>query len=117
MAVTSLRPKISADSCLFTDVMSYHVLPGNLSGQIVTYLNVTAGRTYLSDPLVVTLDGNQSQVLIWSQFNDNRIHILNQEYVSHPPGSTASANFQAICQLHCHGIEHDQVQKPHHQHY
>ena len=89
--VTGVSPDISADPRLFADVISYHVVAGNFSGQVATYPNVTVGRTYLSDPLVVALEGGLSQVLVWSRFNDSRIRILNQEYVCQPP------SYQCIC--------------------
>ena len=82
VVVTGLQPSIFGDSRQVADIISYHVVAGNFSNQVATFPNVTVGRTYLSDPIYVALEGNKSQVLVWSRFNDSRVHILNQEYAS-----------------------------------
>jgi hypothetical protein len=80
--VASILPNISAGPQLYADTIAYHVISGNLSKSLATSPNHTVGRTYLDDPNVVALEGDKSQVLVWTQYiNDSKIHILNQEYV------------------------------------
>lgn len=60
------------------NLLSYHVVSGNFSGQSTTYPNTTVGRTFLNDTTYVKLEGNKSQVVAWATRSDGRVHVLNQ---------------------------------------
>ncbi|KAH9836808.1 FAS1 domain-containing protein [Rhodofomes roseus] len=60
------------------DLLSYHVVHGNFSGQSTTYPNTTVGRTFLNDTTYVSLEGNKSQVVAWATRSDGNVHVLNQ---------------------------------------
>jgi hypothetical protein len=63
--------------------LTYHVVSGEFGNEVATFPNTTIGRTYLSAPDCVMLEGNKSQVLAWSHYSsDNATHILNQKYVT-----------------------------------
>lgn len=56
---------------------------GNLTGATATYPNVTVGRTLLNDSAYVSLEGNKSQVLVWTHDSENDTNVvLNQACVS-----------------------------------
>ena len=62
-------------------MVAYHVVQGNFSGTSTTYPNTTLGRTLLSDPTYVQLEGNKSQVVAWAIRADQKVHVLNQRLV------------------------------------
>jgi hypothetical protein len=63
--------------------LTYHVVSGEFGNEVANFPNTTIGRTYLSAPDRVMLEGNKSQVLAWSHYSsDNATHILNQKYVT-----------------------------------
>ncbi|TFY63873.1 hypothetical protein EVJ58_g2981 [Rhodofomes roseus] len=64
------------------DLLSYHVVHGNFSGQSTTYPNTTVGRTFLNDTTYVSLEGNKSQVVAWATRSDGNVHVLNQRSVT-----------------------------------
>ncbi|KAK0472694.1 FAS1 domain-containing protein [Armillaria novae-zelandiae] len=76
---------LSNDDNLFALTILYHIVSGNFSAnngtnatlEAETYPNVTIGRTLLDDPSVVQLEGNKSQVLVWSNI-DGQIEMYNQ---------------------------------------
>ncbi|KAF8547980.1 Fasciclin-domain-containing protein [Imleria badia] len=65
------------ETCL-ADIISYHIVTGNLVNETQTYPNVTIGRTLLNDSSEVTLEGNQSQVLVWSKSDNGSLFVMNQ---------------------------------------
>ena len=72
---------MTSDPNTLADVFAYHVVPGNFSGTVPTYPNVTLGRTLLADPTFVALEGgNKPQVLAWATRADSKVHVLNQRY-------------------------------------
>ncbi|PBK88355.1 FAS1 domain-containing protein [Armillaria gallica] len=76
---------LSSDDDLFALTILYHIVSGNFSPnndtnatlEAETYPNVTIGRTLLDDPSVVQLEGDKSQVLVWSNI-DGQIEMYNQ---------------------------------------
>lgn len=62
------------------NILSYHVVAGDLQNFTSTYPNTTIGRTYLNATNLVQLEGGKSQVLAWSTLNGN-VTVLNQKYV------------------------------------
>jgi uncharacterized surface protein with fasciclin (FAS1) repeats len=63
------------------NIISYHVVAGDLQNYTSSYPNTTIGRTYLNAGNLVQLEGGKSQVLAWSNLNGNTT-ILNQKSVS-----------------------------------
>ncbi|KAK0489933.1 FAS1 domain-containing protein [Armillaria luteobubalina] len=76
---------ISNDDNFFAQTILYHIVSGSFSAnndtnatlEAETYPNVTIGRTLLDDPSVVQLEGNKSQVLVWSNI-DGQVEMYNQ---------------------------------------
>jgi uncharacterized surface protein with fasciclin (FAS1) repeats len=60
------------------ETLQYHVVSGALGGAIVDFPATTIGRTYLNASDMVMLEGNKSQVVAWSKFNDSNVYVLNQ---------------------------------------
>ncbi|CAL1697248.1 unnamed protein product [Somion occarium] len=78
-ALSSAPENITGDAGLLTDTIGYHIVPGNFSSSIPTYPNITIGRTLLTDPRFVRLEGgNKAQVAAWAEREDGRTHVLNQ---------------------------------------
>ncbi|KAK0186839.1 hypothetical protein F5146DRAFT_1162487 [Armillaria mellea] len=93
------------DDNLFALTILYHIVSGNFSPtsggngtnatlEAATYPNVTIGRTLLDDPSVVQLEGNKSQVLVWSNI-DGQVEMYNQPFldlatVTAPDGTNES---------------------------
>ncbi|KAI0684163.1 hypothetical protein BC835DRAFT_1422514 [Cytidiella melzeri] len=69
---------VTNNTSILADVFSYHLVPGNFSGDATVYPNVTLGRTLYNDPATVRLEGGKSQVVAWSIRADNKTHVLNQ---------------------------------------
>lgn len=66
--------------------LHYHIVSGSFNNETQTYPNTTIGRTTLNASSLVMLEGNKSQVLAWSKWSsDDKVHILNQKYVSRRP--------------------------------
>ncbi|KAJ2995836.1 hypothetical protein NUW54_g7316 [Trametes sanguinea] len=65
---------------------------GNFSGTSTTYPNTTLGRTLLSDPTYVQLEGNKSQVVAWAIRADQKVHVLNQRNDSTVLNTTTAGN-------------------------
>ncbi|KAJ3481384.1 hypothetical protein NLI96_g7693 [Meripilus lineatus] len=73
-ALANAPSNVTSDSALLTDVIGYHIVPGNFTGKIPSFPNVTVGRTLLTDPRFVQLEGgNKAQVLVWSLRNDTTV--------------------------------------------
>lgn len=72
---------VTSNLNLFTDVFGYHIVPGNFSGTVPTFPNDTVGRTLLTDPNFVQLEGGKAQVVAWALRADGKIHVLNQRLV------------------------------------
>lgn len=76
---------LSNDDNFFAQTILYHIVSGSFSAnndtnatlEAETYPNVTIGRTLLDDPSVVQLEGNKSQVLVWSDI-DGQVEMYNQ---------------------------------------
>ncbi|KAI0073798.1 Fasciclin-domain-containing protein [Panus rudis PR-1116 ss-1] len=78
-AITSAPSNITSDPGRLTDVFGYHIVPGNFSNSTTNYPNVTLGRTLLTDPTLVHLEGgNKAQVVAWAVRADGKTHVLNQ---------------------------------------
>ncbi|KAI0073801.1 FAS1 domain-containing protein [Panus rudis PR-1116 ss-1] len=78
-AISSSPSNITSDPGRLTDVFGYHIVPGNFSNASSHYPNVTLGRTLLTDPNLVHLEGeNKAQVVAWAVRSDNKTHVLNQ---------------------------------------
>lgn len=76
--VNSAPSNITSNADLLADVVAYHVVQGNFTNITTTYPNTTLGRTLLSDPTYVQLEGNKSQVVAWATRADGKVHVLNQ---------------------------------------
>ena len=76
--VSSVPSNVTSDGDVLTDVIAYHIVAGNFTGVSTTYPNVTVGRTLLSDPKVVNLEGDPHQVVAWASRSDGKVHVLNQ---------------------------------------
>lgn len=59
------------------DAISYHIVPGNFINQTELFPNVTIGRTLLNASNLVMLEGNQSQVLVWSKYDNGTLFVEN----------------------------------------
>jgi len=59
------------------DAISYHIVPGNFVNRTETYPNVTIGRTLLNASNIVMLEGNLSQVLVWSKYDNGTLFAEN----------------------------------------
>ncbi|KAK0443209.1 FAS1 domain-containing protein [Armillaria borealis] len=76
---------LSSDDDLFALTILYHIVSGNFSSnngtnatlEAAIYPNVTIGRTLLDEPSVVQLEGDKSQVLVWSNI-DGQVEMYNQ---------------------------------------
>ncbi|KAI9062255.1 FAS1 domain-containing protein [Trametes sanguinea] len=91
-AFDSAPSNITSDVNLLADVVAYHVVQGNFSGTSTTYPNTTLGRTLLSDPTYVQLEGNKSQVVAWAIRADQKVHVLNQRNDSTVLNTTTAGN-------------------------
>lgn len=78
LPVSSINPAIINNQTCLADIISYHIVEGNVVNETQTYPNVTIGRTLLNDSALVTLEGNQSQVLIWSKSENGSLFVMNQ---------------------------------------
>ncbi|KAJ8495153.1 hypothetical protein ONZ51_g1853 [Trametes cubensis] len=65
-AFDSAPSNVTSDPTLLADVVAYHIVQGNFTNSDTHYTNVTLGRTLLSDPTYVQLEGNKSQVVAWN---------------------------------------------------
>ena len=78
-SVSALPSNFTADGGEYaTDVLAYHIVYGNFTGANATYTNTTIGRTLLSDPQYVNLEGGEHQVVVWATREDGLVHVLNQ---------------------------------------
>ncbi|KAI0353194.1 hypothetical protein OH77DRAFT_637206 [Trametes cingulata] len=91
-AFDSAPSNITSNADLLADVVAYHVVQGNFTGTSTTYTNTTVGRTLLSDPKFVQLEGNKSQVLAWAIREDGKVHVLNQRNDSTVLNTTTAGN-------------------------
>ena len=80
--VEAVPSNVTSDGDLLTDVIAYHIVSGNFSDANTTYPNVTIGRTLLSDPKFVQLEGDPHQVVAWANRADGKVHVLNQRYAA-----------------------------------
>ncbi|KIY72587.1 Fasciclin-domain-containing protein [Cylindrobasidium torrendii FP15055 ss-10] len=81
-AFSGASDELASNDELLARLLSYHIVAGdftNDNGTLASSLspNNTVGRTLLNDTGVVQLEGNKSQVLVWSSLNDEII-IQNQ---------------------------------------
>lgn len=99
--MTNAPKNITGDEGRLTDVFGYHIVPGNFSDSVTRYPNVTLGRTLLTDPNLVHLEGgNKAQVVAWAQRADGRTHVLNQL------NDTAVVNVTTFGNLTVYVIDH-----------
>ncbi|KAG9311235.1 FAS1 domain-containing protein [Chiua virens] len=78
IAFSSADPAILNNQSALADLVSYHIIPANFVNQTKTYPNLPIGRTLLNASNLVTLEGNQSQVLIWSKSNNGSFFVTNR---------------------------------------
>ncbi|KAF9043849.1 FAS1 domain-containing protein [Hymenopellis radicata] len=81
-AFTGAPDAFASDDELVARVLSYHIVSGNFTsnnGSLESQIfpNSTVGRTLLNNSSLVQLEGNKSQVLVWTKV-DNTVQILNQ---------------------------------------
>ncbi|OBZ79843.1 Transforming growth factor-beta-induced protein ig-h3 [Grifola frondosa] len=89
----SIAPSnVTSDSGRLTDIVAYHMVPGNFSSVSTTYPNVTLGRTLLNDPSLVQLEGGKSQAIAWAIRADGKTHVLNQNNDSIVVNTTTFGN-------------------------
>ncbi|KAI0327278.1 FAS1 domain-containing protein [Cubamyces sp. BRFM 1775] len=91
-AFDSAPSNITSNPNLLADVVAYHIVQGNFTNTDTHYTNTTLGRTLLSDPTYVQLEGNKSQVVAWSIRDDNKTHVLNQRNDSTVTNTTTAGN-------------------------
>ncbi|CDO74773.1 hypothetical protein BN946_scf185001.g21 [Trametes cinnabarina] len=91
-AFESAPSNITSNADLLADVVAYHIVQGNFTGALAKYPNTTLGRTLLSDPTYVQLEGNRSQVVAWAIREDNKTHVLNQRNDTTVSNSTTVGN-------------------------
>ncbi|KAK7688277.1 hypothetical protein QCA50_008647 [Cerrena zonata] len=107
-ALSNAPKNITGDLGRLTDVFGYHIVPGNFSNSVTRYPNVTLGRTLLTDPALVHLEGgNKAQVLAWAQRADNRTHVLNQRNDSTVVNVTSFGNLTVFIVDHLLEIPQD----------
>lgn len=78
LSVSSVDSAIIDNETSLADLVSYHIISGNFINQTQTYPNVTIGRTLLNASSLVMLEGNQSQVLVWSKSDNGSLFVMNQ---------------------------------------
>lgn len=76
-AFKAVAANVSSDANSFANILAYHIVSGNFTGLTATFPNVTLGRTLLSNSSLVSLEGNKSQVVAWTNENGT-IQVLNQ---------------------------------------
>ncbi|KAG7440578.1 FAS1 domain-containing protein, partial [Guyanagaster necrorhizus] len=93
-----------SDDNLFANALAYHIVSGsfthtnetgnqtNATLEAENYPNVTIGRTLLDNSSVVELEGNKSQVLVWSDIN-HTVQMYNQPKNVSVLNSTLVGNF------------------------
>jgi uncharacterized surface protein with fasciclin (FAS1) repeats len=92
-ALSNVPQNVTSNPDLLTSVISYHIVRGNFTGVSSAYPNVTIGRSLLNESSLVMLEGNKSQVVVWSTREDQQVHVLNQPSDTRIVGS---ATFQNI---------------------
>ncbi|KAN0082824.1 FAS1 domain containing protein [Tylopilus felleus] len=75
---TALSAAAISNETSLADIISYHIVSGNYVNQTQTYPDVTIGRTLLNDSSLVRLEGNESQVLVWSKSDNGSLFVMNQ---------------------------------------
>ena len=98
---------ISSNATILADILSYHVLPGNLSSYTSCYPNVTLARTLYDDPLTVHLEGGKPQVVAWSIRADHKTHVLNQRNNSTVVNSITFSNITTLVVDHVLQVPED----------
>ncbi|KAG6369254.1 hypothetical protein JVT61DRAFT_15560 [Boletus reticuloceps] len=73
----SVNPAFIGNETSLADIISYHIVSGNLVNETQTYPNETIGHTLLDDPNLVMLEGDQSQVLVWSKVDNGSLFVMN----------------------------------------
>ncbi|KAF8436272.1 FAS1 domain-containing protein [Boletus edulis BED1] len=73
----SVNPAFTSNETSLADIISYHIVSGNLVNETQTYPNETIGHTLLDDPNLVMLEGDQSQVLVWSKADNGSLFVMN----------------------------------------
>ncbi|KIY71427.1 Fasciclin-domain-containing protein [Cylindrobasidium torrendii FP15055 ss-10] len=81
-AIARLPMNITSDPEMLANILSYHIVSGNFSEgngslQAATFPNDTIARTTLNATDLVMLEGNKSQVLVWTSENGT-VMIQNQ---------------------------------------
>ncbi|KAG2074454.1 FAS1 domain-containing protein [Suillus decipiens] len=91
----SSAPINLTDPTSVRNLLSYHVVHGNFTDQTSSYPNITLGRTLLNDSSLVWLEGNESQVLAWSN-GSNGIFVLNNGTTVPVVNKTVYQNLQVL---------------------
>ncbi|KAH7908141.1 FAS1 domain-containing protein [Hygrophoropsis aurantiaca] len=76
-ALQAVPQSTTQNLTLLADIVSYHAVSGNFTNETATWPNVTIGRTLLNDSSLVALEGNKSQVLVWSKLSNGTTIVLN----------------------------------------
>jgi uncharacterized surface protein with fasciclin (FAS1) repeats len=82
-AFNNVPSSVTQDPNSLTDVVAYHIVFGRFNN-VTNYPNTTIGRTALSDPNLVLLEGNKDQVVAWARRDDGQVHVLNQNGTNDP---------------------------------
>lgn len=102
--VTRLPMNITSNPEMLANILSYHIVSGNFSQsngslQASMFPNDTIARTTLNTTDLVMLEGNKSQVLVWTSENGT-VMIQNQVYVhSRIPFSFSAHNLAVAARL------------------
>ncbi|KAG2116437.1 FAS1 domain-containing protein [Suillus discolor] len=94
-AFSSSPMNLTSDPTSVLDLLSYHVVSGNFTDQTSPYPNITLGRTLLNDSSLVRLEGNESQVLAWSNGSDG-LFVLNNGTTVPVVNKTTYQNIQVL---------------------
>ncbi|KAG1787952.1 FAS1 domain-containing protein [Suillus plorans] len=94
-AFSSSPVNLTSNATSVLDLLSYHVVSGNFTDQTSPYPNITLGRTLLNDSSLVWLEGNESQVLAWSNGSDG-LFVLNNGTTVPVVNKTTYQNIQVL---------------------
>ncbi|KAG1807371.1 FAS1 domain-containing protein [Suillus variegatus] len=94
-AFSSSPINLTSNPTSVLDLLSYHVVSGNFTDQTSPYPNITLGRTLLNDSSLVWLEGNESQVLAWSNGSAG-LFVLNNGTTVPVVNTTTYQNIQVL---------------------
>ncbi|KAG2054460.1 FAS1 domain-containing protein [Suillus hirtellus] len=94
-AFSSSPINLTSNPTSVPDLLSYHVVSGNFTAQTSPYPKITLGRTLLNDSSLVWLEGNESQVLAWSNGSAG-LFVLNNGTTVPVVNKTTYQNIQVL---------------------